>query len=417
MVKLREHQKEALKKMKNGCILCGGVGSGKSITSISYYFLKAGGSIEPFKFPKQMKDLYIITTARKRDTFEWDDELVHFGLSRNGQNFGGKVVIDSWNNLKNYVQHIEGKGWKTLVSDAYFIFDEQRVIGTGVWVKAFLCLAKFNDWILLSATPGDTWLDYIPVFIANGFYKNFTDFRMQHVVYSPFTKFKKVERYLNVPKLERLRNDILVDMPFERKTTQHHENIVCVYDSLLYDKIMMTRFDFEKNEPFKNAAELCAALRKVCNMSPQKFNETLDIIESKHKVIIFYNFDYELEALKDIFTRMRITYSQWNGHKHEDIPECDEWAYLVQYTAGCEGWNCTKTDTIIFFSPNYSYKVMVQAAGRIDRMTTPFTDLWYYHLITNSSIDKGIGRAIKRKQKFNEEKYFGYLFPKNREER
>lgn len=417
MVTLREHQKEALKKMKNGCILCGGVGSGKSITSISYYFLKAGGSIEPFKFPKQMKDLYIITTARKRDTFEWDDELVHFGLSRNGQNFGGKVVIDSWNNLKNYVQHIDDKGWKTLVSDAYFIFDEQRVIGTGVWVKAFLCLAKFNDWILLSATPGDTWLDYIPVFIANGFYKNFTDFRMQHVVYSPFTKFKKVERYLNVPKLERLRNDILVDMPFERKTTQHHENIVCVYDSLLYDKIMMTRFDFEKNEPFKNAAELCAALRKVCNMSPQKFNETLDIIETKHKVIIFYNFDYELEALKDIFTRMRITYSQWNGHKHEDIPECDEWAYLVQYTAGCEGWNCTKTDTIIFFSPNYSYKVMVQAAGRIDRMTTPFTDLWYYHLITNSSIDKGIGRAIKRKQKFNEEKYFGYLFPKSREER
>ena len=417
MVKLRDHQKKALKQMKNGCILCGGVGSGKSITSISYYFLKAGGSIEPFIFPKQMKDLYIITTARKRDTFEWDDELLHFGLSRNGKNFGNKVVIDSWNNLHKYVEYKEGRGWKPLVTDAYFIFDEQRVIGTGTWVKSFLCLAKYNEWILLSATPGDTWLDYIPVFIANGFYKNFTEFRLEHVVYNPFSKFRQVERYLNVSKLEQLRNDILVDMPFERKTVQHHEDIYVTYDSALYDKIMKTRFDFENNVPFKNANELCSALRKVCNLSSEKFNIILDIIESRKKVIIFYNFDYELDALKELFDKTQIPYTQWNGHKHEEIPINDIWAYLVQYNAGNEGWNCIQTDTIIFFSPNYSYKVMVQAAGRIDRLTTPFTDLWYYHFKTKSGIDRGIARAIKQKKKFNEEKYFGYLFPKNREER
>lgn len=417
MVTLREHQKKALKEMKNGCILCGGVGSGKSITSIAYYFLKAGGSIEPFRFPKQMKDIYIITTARKRDTFEWDDELLHFGLARNGQNFGGKVVIDSWNNLHKYVEHKEGRGWKPLVKDAYFIFDEQRVIGTGTWVKSFLCLTKVNEWILLSATPGDTWLDYIPVFIANGFYTNFTDFRLQHVIYSPFVKFRKVERYVNVPKLERLRASILVDMPFERKTVQHHEDIYVTYDSALYDKIMNTRFDFEKGVPFKNAAELCSALRKVCNMSPEKFDILLQIIKDRQKVILFYNFNYELEALVDLFTKMEIPFSQWNGHKHEEIPQTDNWVYLVQYGAGNEGWNCTLTDTIVFFSQNYSYKVMTQAAGRIDRLTTPFTDLWYYHFKTKSGIDRGIARAIKQKKKFNEEKYYGYLFPKNREER
>ena len=416
MVTLREHQKIALTKMKNGCILCGGVGSGKSITSISYYFLKAGGSLEPFRYPKYMKDLYIITTARKRDTFEWDDELVHFGLSRDGQNFGNKVVIDSWNNLHKYVEHNK-QGWKPLVTNAYFIFDEQRVIGTGTWVKSFLCLARYNSWILLSATPGDTWLDYIPVFIANGFYRNFTDFRLQHVIYSPFTKFRKVERYVNVPKLERLRNDILVDMPFERKTVQHHEDIIVNYDSTFYNKLMKERFNYEKDQPFQNAAELCSALRKVCNLSPEKFNIILDIIDSRKKVIIFYNFDYELMALKDLFEATHIPYSEWNGHRHEEIPINDIWAYIVQYTAGCEGWNCTQTDTIIFFSPNYSYKVMTQAAGRIDRLTTPFNDLWYYHFKTNSSIDKGIARAYKQKKKFNEDKYFGYLFPKNREER
>lgn len=417
MVILREHQKKALKQMKNGCILCGGVGSGKSITSISYFFLLAGGSIEPFKRPKVMKDLYIITTARKRDTFEWDNELLRFGLTRTGENYGNKVVVDSWNNLHKYVEHKEGRGWKPLVQNAYFIFDEQRVIGTGTWVKSFLCLTKVNEWILLSATPGDTWLDYIPVFIANGFYANFTDFRLQHVIYSPFTKFRKVERYINVPKLERLRNDILVDMPFERKTEQHHNDIYVDYDSALYNKLMRDRFDYEKQVPFKNAAELCTALRKVCNMSPEKFNIILDIIKDKHKVIIFYNFDYELEALIDLFKRARMIFAQWNGHKHEPVPDADEWVYLVQYTAGCEGWNCITCDTIIFFSQNYSYKVMVQAAGRIDRMNTPYNDLWYYHFKTRAGIDRGISRAISQKKKFNEEKYYGYLFPKNREER
>lgn len=399
MVKLKEHQKIALTKMHNGCILCGGVGSGKSITSIAYFFELAGGSIEPFKFPKVMKDLYIITTARKRDTFEWDDELKHFGLVRDGKNFGNNIFIDSWNNIKHYVN----------VTNAYFIFDEQRVIGTGVWVKSFLKITKSNAWILLSATPGDTWIDYIPVFIANGFYRNFTDFRLQHVVYSPFTKFRKVERYLNESKLRRLRESLLVDMPFERKTEQHHIDIQVSYDQILYNKIIREKFNYEKNQPFVNAAELCSALRKVCNTSPEKLNIILDIIQDKKKVIIFYNFNYELDLMTKLFDDMDITYAQWNGRLHEQIPVCKSWVYLVQYSAGNEGWNCTQTDTIIFFSQNYSYKVMVQAAGRIDRMNTPYNDLWYYHFKTNSSIDRGIARAIKRKKKFNENKFCDIL--------
>lgn len=398
MVKLLPHQKEALGKMKNGCILCGGVGSGKSITSIAYYFVKAGGTLEPFKPPKEMKDLYIITTARKRDTYEWDDELRRFGLAR-GENmplYCKNIYIDSWNNVKNYIN----------IDNSYFIFDEQRVIGTGVWVKSFIKISRNNKWILLSATPGDTWLDYIPVFIANGFYRNFTEFRLKHVVYSPFTKFRKVERYLDTKRLEYYRNSILVDMPLERETVKHHVNIFVNYDESLYRKIMKEQFNYEKNKPFANAAELCGALRKVCNLSPEKFNEILDIIKDKHKVIIFYNFNYELNALIDLFTQMHITFSQWNGNKHEPIPNNDEWAYLVQYTAGAEGWNCILTDTIIFFSQNYSYKIMTQAAGRIDRMNTKFIHLWYYHFKTRSPIDRGIDRAITCKKKFNEQKFY-----------
>lgn len=398
MVKLLPHQKEALGKMKNGCILCGGVGSGKSITSIAYYFVKAGGTLEPFKPPKEMKDLYIITTARKRDTYEWDDELRRFGLAR-GENmplYCKNIYIDSWNNIKRYKD----------VKDSYFIFDEQRLVGTGVWVKTFLKMVHYNEWILLSATPGDTWLDYVPVFIANGFYRNFTEFRYEHVVYSPFLNFKKVDRYLNVRKLERLRQRILVDMPFERETVQHHIDIPVMYDRDEYNYIMNERFNKETMAPIQNASELCSLLRKVCNTSPEKVNVLLDIYDQRRRIIVFYNYDYELEILKNVCESCNITYAEWNGHKHQPIPETETWMYLVQYTAGAEGWNCILTDTIIFFSQNYSYKIMVQSAGRIDRLNTLYTDLYYYHIKTRAPIDRGIDRAIAGKKKFNETKFF-----------
>lgn len=386
--------------MHNGCILCGGVGSGKSITSLAYYFLESGGSLEPFRYPKKMKDIYIITTARKRDTLEWDDELVHFGLSQHGKNFGNKVVVDSWNNIKKYVR----------VNNSIFILDEQRVIGTGEWVKAFLFIARHNQWILLSATPGDTWLDYAPVFIANGFYRNITDFRLQHVVYCPFIRYRKVDKYVNTKKLEKFRSMVLVDMPLQRDTVQHHIDVYCEYDTLQYKDLMKRRFNDEKGEPFKTAGELCHALRKVCNTAPSKMNALLDIFEDKLKVIVFYNYDYELEMMRETFDKCGYTYAEWNGHKHQPIPETRSWLYLVHYSSGAEGWNCTKTDTVVYLSSNYSYKIMVQSAGRIDRMNTDFVDLYYYHLKTRSQIDRAIDRAIADKKKFNENKFFGNTF-------
>lgn len=402
-VELLPHQEEALNKMHNGCILCGGVGSGKSITSIAYYFIEAGGKLKPFTPPETMKPLYIITTARKRDTYEWDEELMRFGLVR-GENTGlycPNVYIDSWNNIKNYEN----------VKDSYFIFDEQRLVGTGVWVKTFLKMVKFNEWILLSATPGDTWLDYAPVFIANGFYRNFTEFRYEHVVYAPFLNFRRVDRYVNVRRLERLRDRILVDMPFARKTEQHHIDVVVEYDKETYMHIMKTRFNPETKEPIKNASELCSLLRKVCNLSPAKINALLDVYDERPRIIVFYNYDYELDLLKDLCENCGFTYAEWNGHKHQPIPSTDNWMYLVQYTAGAEGWNCIKTDTIVFYSQNYSYKIMIQSAGRIDRMNTTYTDLYYYHFKTRSPIDKGIDRAISNKKKFNESKFYNKVTP------
>lgn len=396
-ISLYDFQLEAVKKMHNGCILCGDVGSGKSRTSLAYYCLqqnRGGDTIVYWKMPPKIEDLYIITTARKRDTFEWDSELANFRLSTNPENdaFKHSVVIDSWNNIHKYKD----------VKGAFFIFDEQRVVGRGEWVKSFLKITKVNHWILLSATPGDKWEDYIPVFVANGFYKNRTQFYDEHVIWDPRVSFPKIRGYFNTNRLIRLRDRVLVQMDDQRTTIPHHEDVFVVYDISAYRELTRTRWNPWLEKPIETASELCYAWRKIVNSDDSRQIAVLEILEDHPKAIIFYNFDYELEILREIGYEKGTEIAEWNGHKHNALPTGNKWVYLVQYTAGCEGWNCVTTDTIIFFSQNYSYKVQHQAEGRINRLNTPYQDLYYYHLRSRSGIDLAIHRALMDKKTFNE---------------
>ncbi|MBO7449580.1 MAG: hypothetical protein J6U54_04355 [Clostridiales bacterium] len=398
-------------KMHNGCILCGGVGSGKTRTALVYYHcMIGGGRVKPRFTPMAHPvDLYVITTAATRDKFGWEREMVHFLLYDNMSKKAGvgeskplyktKVIVDSWNNIQKYVG----------VSGAFFIFDEQRVTGTGPWVKAFLKITKVNNWILLSATPGDKWTDYAPVFIANGFYKNITEFRDMHVIYKKQGTFWKPSGYFNTRRLERLRDAILVDLPVEKDTIRHNIDIPCEYDKSKYRSIMRTRWDPFNEKQIDTAPALCQCRRKVVNSDPSRLNVFLDILHEHPKVIVFYNYDYERDMLMDILDKSSIKYSEWNGHHHQDIPSGPKWVYLVHYLA-CEGWNCILTDTVIFFSQNYSYKIMEQASGRIDRRNTPFIDLYYYHLKSKAPIDLAITRAITEKKIFNEGRYFNRMY-------
>ena len=444
---LYDYQIEAVGKMRNGCILCAGVGSGKSRMSLAYYYLQNGGdpsSLNGAYIPMDdpPRDLYIITTARKRDTGEWEGDMAPFLLSsdREVNLYSNKVTVDSWNNIQKYIA----------VRNAFFIFDEQRVVGRGAWVRAFLQITKFNKWILLSASPGDSWLDYIPVFVANGFYRNRTDFCRQHVVYNTRVKFPMVDRYLDTGTLVHYRNQILVDVDFDRQTTPHHEDFYAPYDIQMYKDTIRTRtnpfeqgfvlcdpndpkgllvgthikvedvnpilksWPFEPEDgmyvkwawaPIQSAGELCYILRKVVNSSEYRQTKLLEILEDHPRAIIFYNFDYELEILKGLYYGEDVEIAEWNGHKHQPIPKGGKWVYLVQYTAGAEGWNCITTDTIIFYSQNYSYKVLTQAQGRIDRLNTPYKDLYYFHIKSRSGIDLAISKAIADKKMFNEGKF------------
>lgn len=391
---LYDYQMEAVNKLRNGNILCGGVGSGKSRTALFYYFKEQGGWIDkngysPMKEPKK---LHIITTARKRDTLEWEGELVPFLIDPKD------VVIDSWNNIGKYKE----------ITNAFFIFDEQRVVGSGEWVKSFLKIAQGNNWILLSATPGDCWSDYIPVFIANGFYKNRTEFTREHIVYKRFSKFPQIDRYLNTGRLVRLRNKILVDMDFDRKTISHHEDVYASYSVDKYKDISRNRWDPWKNKPIEFPSEYCYCLRRVVNEDESRQMALLDIVADHPRVIVFYNFDYERDILKSI-TYINdgdcLDVAEWSGHAHQPVPDSEKWVYLVQYTAGCDGWNCIKTDTIVFYSQSVSYKTMEQASGRINRLNTPYKDLYYYHIKSRSGIDLAISKTLKSKKNFNENRW------------
>ena len=397
-IKLYDYQLDAIERLQTGSILCGGVGSGKSRTAIAYYFFKECQTNDKTKKMKVPKDLYIITTAKKRDSLEWEGECAPFCLSRERDASIGKVkvTVDSWNNIGKYKD----------IKKAFFIFDEQRLVGSGAWVKSFLKISKTNNWILLSATPGDTWTDYIPVFVANGFYKNKTEFMRIHAVYSRFSKFPKIEKFIETKRLEHYRRKLLVNMEFKRNTISHNKIVEVPYNKPDFKKVLVSRWDIYKNEPIMAASQLCYVMRKVVNADPSRLLAIQDIFKEHKRLIIFYNFDYELELLRTLEKTLKVEVAEWNGHKHQTVPTGDSWLYLVQYTAGAEGWNCITTNVIVFYSLNYSYKILVQSAGRIDRLNTKYKDLYYYYLVSKSAIDLAIQRAIKTKKDFNANKYF-----------
>lgn len=389
MVELYPHQKKAVSEMHNGCILVGDVGLGKTLTSIVYYMEN-----------EAPKDVYVITTAKKRDSLDWQADAAKFGLGNElGATTAGVLTVDSWNNITKY----EG------VKDAFFIFDEQRLVGSGAWTKAFVKIAKQNNWILLSATPGDTWLDYIPVFIANGFYKSRAEFRREHVVYNRYSKFPKVDRYLQVGRLVRQRNSLLVTMPYERHTTREIEIIKVGYDKDAFEQVLEKRWHIFKERPIRDVAELFLVLRKVVNSDAQRLHAVRTLMEAHPRLIVFYSFDFELEALRSLNQATGVTCAEWNGHKHQEVPDGERWVYLVQYVAGSEGWNCVVTDAMVFYSLTYSYKNWHQAHGRIDRLNTAYSVLHYYILLSDSLIDKAIWKSLTSKKSFNESRFLATI--------
>jgi hypothetical protein len=387
---LYPHQRRALTQLRDGCILWGGVGSGKSRVAVAYYALT-----------EEHEDVYVITTAKKRDALDWEEEFTKFGIGKSRDaTLHGVLKVDSWNNIHKY----------TDVKNAFFILDEQRLVGSGKWAKSFLKIARHNRWIMLSATPGDTWMDYVPVFIANGFYRNRTEFKREHVIYNSYARFPKIDRYVNVGRLIKQRNEILVKMPYAKETTRHSIDVWVPYDQDAMARVVEERWNIFTDEPIRDIAELFYVMRRVVNSDYARLDAIKGLLQDHDRLVVFYNFDYELDMLRELQVELieegsDIKYAEYNGHKHEEIPDAPRWLYVVQYIAGAEGWNCVSTNAVAFWSLTYSYKLWEQAHGRIDRLNTNFKDLYYYTLRSKADIDWAIWRSLKSKKHFQTEHY------------
>lgn len=393
---LKPEQQEAVDKLQSGMILVANTGAGKSRTGIYWYFKENGGAFinDDYQPMKDPKDLYIITTANKRDTHDWDRELSLYLLSTDPEvnYYHNKVVVNSWQQIAKYKD----------ISDAYFLFDEDHLTGSGAWVKTFLRIAQHNKWIILTATPGDKYEDYGPVFVANGYFRSIYEFKQKHLVYDYRPGWPRFVKCIGTTRLDRLKQRIIVRMNYEHDAEVHEKDILCEFDKELYKVVVKRRWDPYRNAPIENASQFCYCLRKITNLDESRIEACKQIVNEKNRVIIFYNHDPELELLKSVYWGKDISVAELNGHAHEAIPSTPKWVYLVNYAAGAEAWECTKTDTVIFYSLNYSYKTMVQAAGRIDRRNTPFSDLYYYRLKSRAPIDLAIEKCLKEKKTFNE---------------
>lgn len=383
MIELKPHQLEVIDKLGNGKILYGGVGTGKTVTALAYY--------QKYEAPK---DIVVITTAKKRDDLDWEGEAARFGISVDPEiTSDGALLVESWNNISKFVDY---EGY-------FFIFDEQRLVGSGAWVKSFIKIAQKNNWIMLSATPGDTWVDYAPVFIANGYYKNITDFRMQHVVYDRHYKFPKIKGYINEHKLNLLRNEVLVEMFFMRHTERILNYLDVDYEQELFDLAWKKRWNPYEDQPIRDIAELFRVARRIVNCDPSRVAMIRKLLTCHDRMIIFYNFNYELELLRELSDTVSVY--ELNGHKKDPLPTEEKWVYLVQYVAGAEAWNCTTTNAMVFYSLTYSFKHFEQSQGRIDRLNTPYEQLYYYILASNSKVDVAVRDALAHKRAFNEREF------------
>lgn len=405
--KVKPYQQDAVDRMKNGCILNAGVGTGKSFMGLLYYWTEVCDGVytdDEYKPMKNPRPLLIITTPKKRDSLEWEKDMLPFLLSpdddANPYSSDAPVRIDSWQNIKKY----------TNVVGYFVIFDENCLSSWGTWTKSFLKIAKKNQWILLTATPGDNWSDYIPVFIANGFYKNKTEFKENHIIMNPFTRYPSIKGYFNQGKLMKYRKQITVTVNDSRITIPIHKDIRCDYDKETEKLVLRNRWHPFEDRPLRDATEMAVVMRKIAFGDYSRIDKCKELHEVNPRIIIFYDYDFELDMLVEMCETEGYVYAQWNGHKHDPIPDEARWLYLVQYTAGNAAWNCISTNCMIFFNDNYSYKKMKQAAGRIDRLNTPYHELFYYHLTSSSFIDKRIKKTLLDKSAFNDVREFRRYF-------
>lgn len=149
------------------------------------------------------------------------------------------------------------------------------------------------------------------------------------------------------------------------------------------------------------------ASRQLCN-SKDKQQAFIDLINSiNDRVVVFYNFDSELDTLKTLVKDRPI--AEVNGHTNTEqiYHDNDNCVLFVQYQAGARGLNLQDGNKIIYYSLTLSSDLFEQSKKRIHRIGTKYP-CFYWILQTKDSVEESIYKSLNRQEDYNEELFKAY---------
>ena len=219
---------------------------------------------------------------------------------------------------------------------------------------------------------------------------------------------KKVTGYKNVDRLkDKLRTHGAIFMKSDEvfQLPKQIENIIKVDNTKEYKKFNKDRLIKIDDTELVGDTSLTKMLYLRQLSSQYNSNKTAalkDLLESTNdRVIVFYNFDKELEIIQEICNKLEKPISMINGHEKnlKNFTECNDCVLLGQYQAAAMGLNLQLSNKIIYFSLPLQSELFMQSKKRIHRIGQEKT-CFYWYLITKNSIEEQIFETLKQRRDY-----------------
>ncbi|MBL0992197.1 MAG: DEAD/DEAH box helicase [Escherichia coli] len=418
-MKLFDYQKEAIENFESKPLNLSDVGTGKSYMSIGSYV------------KSECSKLLIICLAPKVNDFVEDSEI--FNLNVTALNKGTKKNKELLSE-SNLVAISFESSWrltelnKWVDKDTFIIIDESHKVSVSKskvtkFVMGLSKRAKYN--YLCTATPVsngklENW--YPQLFISNVFRKPKKEFEQLFVIKQMrqmgSMRFMQITGYRNEHLLEQMIDEASVK--YKRDKGYLPEDYVYkTKKPAMYNKLKKSRLYKDDNDlrvELDNSSKLFNSLRQVSHgflngiskqVSKEPF-ERLDAILETHnneRVVIFYNYKWEAEMLKQLLDKLKRPYGEYNGSVKDLKPfkNNDNGVVLAQYKSASTGINdFVISNVMVFNSMPLSSTEYLQAKGRTDRHGQDKTPL-YYHIVPDTPIEKKIFSVVTNGKDFTNE--------------
>lgn len=347
----------------------------------------------------------IATTASKCHSKDFQTtELIKFTSPEFRAHLVSLEVV-SWHMLKKWTD----KKSPQQLANYYFVADELQRCRQGVsslMGRAFLFITKHcKAWTGYTGTPGDNWLQFHPYFIATGKIKNKTEFMRDYTISQQYP-FPMVLGFRHEDTLKGWWRDI----SYEPDTSEVMSQLPAETHQIMrfptpkgYKKVLKSSTTLDGEFLDSNMA-LYHHLRQMC-ATKQKLDALEDLLSSlSSPLVIFFNYTCEREQILGLAAHMKRKVWRIDGECHE-IPTEETIGQndivLCHYLSGSEALNLQFCHYMVFYSPNYSYSISVQAKGRVKRVGQQ-NPMFFYSFLCSDSIEEEVMDCIKQKKDFAE---------------